>query len=474
MSFINTSVAGWQGIGGGLLPNTGSITGGGGMGGNIVMDNLAAGNPYATAPQTEGVWYGTRTKANTVATSTSLGNNARAAGAGSVSIGGSDTAAEGAYANGISSVALGGSFSVGNPGAQATADFSVALGGAGNPGNGPIASGPSSIAIGSGGTAGIGAQASAANSIAIGPASLSSGVEGTAIGYGTTNTVADQTTIGNGGAESVRFLNPSTVGNFAWNLRKVTLAGATPTPTMTQLLNGYLVCSNAGAYTLTMTNITGTLLDAAAPLQPVYTGMSFECEVVSSGAGGVMTLGAAAGVTIVGPTTTLAGTNLRLRYTRTGANSWDVRIIGTIPTSVLASAQKTTIVYNVGPNSGIIGAGSIIGQINTATPGSFVEVAASANFTFAAAAGTLTCNTTGLYLVQLSIIAVGAGDCFLRQAGATVTGTTGVTAGGSMSSTVTTTISAGQVMEAYTLTGINVAGTAAYPNGVCLEITRLA
>jgi len=56
----------------------------------VIMDNTAAGNDYPEAPQTDGVWYGTGTKAAGVATSVRLGNSTSALATNSIAIG--DTA----------------------------------------------------------------------------------------------------------------------------------------------------------------------------------------------------------------------------------------------------------------------------------------------------------------------------------------------------------------------------------------------
>jgi hypothetical protein len=538
MSYINGSVTGWQGIGGGLLPNLGNITGGGGLGTSNVMDNLAAGNQYPTAPQTEGVWYGTNTKAGTSSTGTSLGNNAGAPGAASVAIGGSSTATEGALANATGGIAIGGSNVAGSDGAVVSEVRGIAIGCGGFSigAAGALASGNNSIAIGSGGDSSPGAVASAEKAIAIGGGSVSNGISGTALGDGVTNTVANQTTIGNLSTESIRLLDPTTTGNFAWNLKKVTLAGATPTPTIAQLLGGSITCSNAGAYTLTMTNVTGTLLDAAAALQPVYTGMSFECEIISSGAGGGCTLGAAAGVTIAGTNTGIVGISLIIRYTRTGANAWEARILGTLGSTGVAAGnygnatnvaaftvdsqgrlstaantpitatvssvtltnglesspnpivttgsigwigflqQEVIVVYARATDSGVFGAAlNIIAQMfATFGAGTWLALATTAAVTYSESAGTFTINNAGVYAVTIQMTMVGNGDFALYQGGSIVPGTTCGGAGFMDGATVILKLAAADVLSVRTLaTGIQTIGGGSYPSGCAVRIYRL-
>jgi hypothetical protein len=67
-------------------------------GDSVTMDNMAAGDDHPTTPQTEGVWYGTGTKAGGVMSSVRLGNSATAASANNIAIG---TSAIASIANSI-------------------------------------------------------------------------------------------------------------------------------------------------------------------------------------------------------------------------------------------------------------------------------------------------------------------------------------------------------------------------------------
>lgn len=68
----------------------------------LVMDNTATATKYPTTPQTEGVWYGTGTKANTFAnTGTAIGNTSVASGSAATALG------YGASATSANSVAIG-------------------------------------------------------------------------------------------------------------------------------------------------------------------------------------------------------------------------------------------------------------------------------------------------------------------------------------------------------------------------------
>ncbi len=108
------------------------------------------------------------------------------------------------------------------------------------------------------------------------------------------------------------------------NYQSTTLTGATPTPTVAQLLGGQLKCSNNGAYTVTQTNITGAALDAAIPAYDLRVGLTLPVVVVSTNAAGVPTIGAAAaGVTQYGVLVGATASNVRINYVRTGAATWD-------------------------------------------------------------------------------------------------------------------------------------------------------
>jgi len=70
-----------------VTQNANDVTIAAASGSIVVMDNTAMGNAYPEAPQTDGVWYGTGTKALTTSTSVALGNAASANFAGAVAIG---------------------------------------------------------------------------------------------------------------------------------------------------------------------------------------------------------------------------------------------------------------------------------------------------------------------------------------------------------------------------------------------------
>jgi translation initiation factor 6 (eIF-6) len=108
------------------------------------------------------------------------------------------------------------------------------------------------------------------------------------------------------------------------NYQSTTLSGATPTPTVAQLLGGQIKCSNNGAYTLTQTNLTGAALDAAIPAFALRVGLTLPVVIVSTNAAGVPTIGAAAaGVTQYGVLVGATASCVRINYVRTGAATWD-------------------------------------------------------------------------------------------------------------------------------------------------------
>lgn len=147
----------------------------------VVMDNTASGNQYPTAPQTQGVWYGQGTKANTTdGTCVNIGNGAVAVATQSVAIGA--MANSGLFAGPGGGVAIGYGTITGNRG--------VAVGWLSSAGNEGIGIGRE--AFGGGNAVGIGYQVSSAgdSSVAIGFQSSSSTGYGVAIGRGaSTNSI---------------------------------------------------------------------------------------------------------------------------------------------------------------------------------------------------------------------------------------------------------------------------------------------
>lgn len=195
MSYINGSVSGFRGIGQGTLPNTISITGPGGISGEaVIMDNVATGNQFPSAPQTEGVWYGAGTKGaiTTTPTSASIGNYARAPGSAAVAVGGGVNSLYGANAGADSAIAIGGSSNASVGAARAVDLRAIAIGSGHGAFQGARASAVDGIAIGSrsvvetGSTAGIAigltATVEGGENIAIGDGSYSF-TEGVAVGY---------------------------------------------------------------------------------------------------------------------------------------------------------------------------------------------------------------------------------------------------------------------------------------------------
>jgi len=93
MSALNGTVAQYRDGRRGFFGDNNALTGvNGAAGGPIVFDNTSP-QPYPTAPQTQGVWYGTGTEASIVAlganapTAVDIGNGATVTGANSVAVG---------------------------------------------------------------------------------------------------------------------------------------------------------------------------------------------------------------------------------------------------------------------------------------------------------------------------------------------------------------------------------------------------
>jgi trimeric autotransporter adhesin len=301
-----------------------------------------------TASGTRAIALGSAASATTGTDGTAIGANTVVTGTGAVAIGSSATASQGASASGGAGIAIGGTAgNAGDTGAIASGLNSLAIGGGGSGFDGALASSSYSIAIGPAAVASTGdaaiamgstASATAAAAIAIGqgavastgsyalavgPSASASAADATAIGRSISNTVANSTVIGNAGSESLRLNNPA-VGGVCSRRVSATSASATPTLTAAMAVGGLVTLSNAGA--ITVTTDTGTNLDSA--FAGVYTGMSFDCWLVSTdGTPRAITVSAgASGITVYTNAVTTRSVAY-LSFVRTGTNTWICNVV---------------------------------------------------------------------------------------------------------------------------------------------------
>jgi hypothetical protein len=137
------------------------------------------------------------------------------------------------------------------------------------------------------------------------------------------------------------------------------------------------------------------------------------------------------------------------------------------------SAQETVIqTTEFGVN---VGAGNAIQLANASDPGTWVEATSSANFTFDDVAGTITCNTTGVYLIVCSLVPSGQSDVQIQIDGVVVPGT--ICLAGSIqngqTATVPVFITAGQIVTLVSTIGASFAGEDDYGTGSCVKLFRL-
>lgn len=199
--------------------------------------------------------------------------------------------------------------------------------------------GSSSVASATGSNAfGSGASASGANGIAIGFNAISTAASATVIGDNRTNTVANTIQFAPNATECFRMLDPS-VGNHTYLLKSTSIAGATPTPSEAQLVQGYLQLSdNAPTLTIGTGGVTGTSLSAYVQLAGnSYIGLTFRCLVVGTGATTAITVSGTANTASNGitPRGILNFNQLyiyplktvELTFINTGVNTWDMVVM---------------------------------------------------------------------------------------------------------------------------------------------------
>ncbi len=296
----------------------------------VVMDNAAVGDKYPTAPQIEGIWFGTNTKANCLnANSIAIGNGA--VGAASLGIAlGSATASNIGIAIGYSVSATGNdsSICIGRL-SSATGPNAIAIGlvaGASNSssvalGGNASCSGFRSAALGpfcnaSGGFAlasGMQCTASALNSTCVGSQSSASATGAVSVGANNNANVANSIVLGNGGSVTSTHclslaLNSSSFGEFYLNLRvgnvnrQIDLYNSIYTTTVTTGGDTQLTSLGSKRYYFTGTNTHNCILP------PSNTGqlIAWEVKIVNNSTGAVSVWADAAKTILV---TTLPGAN---------------------------------------------------------------------------------------------------------------------------------------------------------------------
>lgn len=150
---------------------------------------------------------------------------------------------------------------------------------------------------------------------------------------GTSNTVANTVVIASGGIENFRILD-SAIGNYTYRLKGPSvISGNTPTPTVAQLVNGYIQLTGTGAVVLTIgtAGVTGTALSSYSQIASnAYTGLTFRCIAVGTGlltsivVSGSLNV-AANGITVRGQLT--AAPSIELVFFNTGINTWDLIVL---------------------------------------------------------------------------------------------------------------------------------------------------
>ena len=168
----------------GEVGSTGATGATGGAPDNIVMDNLAV-IRYPTSPQTEGVWYGSGTKANSTPSSVILGNGAAQ---GLLRI---DNVLVGKNVISLSSFNV----VIGSEATSTVSSETVSIGYRATGGGGGVAIGSRSLST-TGGVAVGESSLTSILSVAVGSLSTSTGVESTTVGFRSNASAQFSTTLG--------------------------------------------------------------------------------------------------------------------------------------------------------------------------------------------------------------------------------------------------------------------------------------
>lgn len=137
------------------------------------------------------------------------------------------------------------------------------------------------------------------------------------------------------------------------------------------------------------------------------------------------------------------------------------------------SSQETIISYSLAATSPLYFTGNIIQQMNAVDPATWLETVSSANFTYDPVAGTITCNTTGLYLLTCLYITGTVGDVEIKIDGNVVPGTVCAAWATSTASTVPVFITSGQVITLVTGFSANFYDATTYGASSCIKLFRL-
>lgn len=192
-----------------------------------------------------------------------------------------------------------------------------------------ISIGDSSNTAASGAIA-VGKSASATSNqcISIGLYASATAYGATTLGAYLTNSVSNSVLIGTS-SESFRMFDPA-VGNHSFKLLKdATLTAASVTPTVAQLVGGYLNMNGVNTFNIGTSGVTGTNISAYAQIvSNSYVGLTFRCTVYNtvqftiSGTSGT----ASNGITPYGQLNSLvSGPNSRiLTFYCTSLNNWDM------------------------------------------------------------------------------------------------------------------------------------------------------
>jgi hypothetical protein len=159
-------------------------------------------------------------------------------------------------------------------------------------GNAAIASQAQCVSLGDSANTGassavaIGKSASATgnSAVAIGASATASSTYAVAIGPNMNNSVFQSVLIGTGGAELFRMFN-YTSGNYSFRLASpvATLTGSSVTPTVAQLVGGYINMTGVTTFNIGTSGVTGPNISAYSQITSnPYVGLTFRCIVVNN------------------------------------------------------------------------------------------------------------------------------------------------------------------------------------------------